>query len=350
MAAHSCYAICLPGLEAFVSTELSSLGVRPKPERGGVSFRATTRQLYAANLWLRCATRVLVRVAEFRATSFAELEGRLRELDLGAFFESGAQYRVSSHQSKLWHTDAIAERCERVLGSDRAEGAPLVFVRTVRDRFTISVDASGEALHLRGWRRELAKAPLRPTIAAALIYSTGWSGREPVIDPFCGSGTIPIEAALLAAGRPPHGAERAFAFQRWPTFEPGTWASARAQRPREHAAVHGADRDAGAIAAAGANAARAGVAPEFHEASFSDSLARFAAGAFVITNTPFDRRVPGGMKLARAFGDALRKSGAANAAVLCSDAAFAQAAGLDPAPLFETASGGVSVRAHSARG
>lgn len=346
----SCYAICLPGLESFVATELTSLGVRPKPERGGVSFKATTRQLYASNLWLRCATRVLVRVAEFRVTSFFELEARLGEVDLEPFLQRGAQYRVSSHQSKLWHTDAIAARCGRVLGIDEQDDAPLVFVRAMRDRFTISVDTSGEALHLRGWRRELAKAPLRPTIAAALLHAAGWSGESPVLDPFCGSGTIPIEAALLAAGKPAHAPDRSFAFQRWPSFEPGTWASARAPRLREGATVSGADRDAGAIAAATANAARAGAAAEFREAAFSDSLAHLEQGAFVVTNAPFDRRVQGGHKLARAFGDALRKSGAAKAVVLCSDAAFVKAAGLDPAPLFETVSGGVAVSAHSARG
>src|SRR5262249_6616991 len=133
----------------------------------------------------------------------------------------------------------------------------------LRDDCTISTDSSGPLLHRRGYRVDGGKAPLRETLAAALLLAGEWDGTTPVVDPFCGSGTIPIEAALLARRMPP-GWNRRFAFERWPSFDPAGYAAVRAALAREirdrvPAPIIGSDRDRGAIDASITNSERARV-------------------------------------------------------------------------------------------
>ena len=174
-------------------------------------------------------------------------------------------------------------------------------VRVVGDTFRFGIDSSGDPLHLRGWRLETAKMPMRESIAAGILRRSGWDGVAPLVDPCCGAGTLAIEAALQACGAPPHdAATRPFSFQQWPQprFEPGTWASVlhqagvKAEAARERAAaadpfIVAADRDAGAVRAARENAARAGVERliEFRTASLSD-VRRPAGGNAVCTPAP----------------------------------------------------------------
>jgi len=295
--------VCPPGLEDLVAGELVDLGAkRTRPHKGSVVTDLTTRQLYAANRHLRCATRVLVRVAGFTARTFADLERRLGEVDWAPWLSDEAQptYRVTSRGSQLRHTGAIEERFAAALGTGHADGpGQLVVVRVSRDRFTISVDSSGAPLHERGWRQATAKAPLRESVAAALLLAAGWDPATPLVDPMCGSGTIPIEAALLAAGRAPGGG-RDFAFRQWPCFEPGTWASVTATADTPVAstpAILGADRDAGAVESARSNAERAGVADlvDFRQAPVSDLEAPGGGPGHLVTNPPWGGRLsPGG--------------------------------------------------------
>lgn len=355
------YVVCLPGLEPLVVAELVALGVpRPRPGRGGVSARMTLRQLYAANLHLRTATRLVVRFAEFTATTFAELESVARTLAWDDWVLPGwpVTFRVTSHRSALHHTDAIAERLHRaadrpppVDGDDR--DVALLVVRVDRDRFSLSVDSSGEPLHKRGWRVEVAKAPLRETLAAALLLGTGWDGSTPLVDPFCGSGTIPIEAALLARRRAP-GAGRGFAFADWPTFRPGTWASVTGEaidleRPGGSVPIVAADRDAGAVAAVQANAERAEIDDdvEVRLASVSD-LAPPAGGAVgsVLTNPPYGVRIGGGelRNLYARAGQVLGQRFAGwRVGMLVADERLAGHAGLALEPVLRTTNGGIDV-------
>ncbi len=295
--------VCPPGLEALVAGELTGLGVkRTRTDKGAVATDLTTRQLYAANRSLRCATRVLVRVAMFTARSFADLERRLCEVDWAPWLEEGARpdYRITSRGSQLVHTGAIEQRFATALGVGHADGPEqLIVVRVSRDRFTVSVDSSGAPLHMRGWRQATAKAPLRESVAAGMLLAAGWDPTVPLVDPMCGSGTIAIEAALLVAGRAP-GAGRTFAFQGWPSFEPGTWASVTATpgapMPSPPSIV-ASDRDAGAIEAARSNAERAGVVDlvEFRKAPISDLEAPDGGPGYLITNPPWGGRIsPGG--------------------------------------------------------
>ena len=212
--AHRCLAVTPPGAEELTARELTGLGVNLRRTfRGGVEFRASDRQLYAANLWTRTATRIVVRVARFVAPAFSDLERELAAVPWERWLPPGTtpEVRVSSTSSRLYHTDAVAERVVAAAASGPAGGG-LIVVRIVHDRVMVSVDSSGAPLHQRGWRLDQGPAPLRETLAAAALLASGWDGAAPLVDPLCGSGTIVIEAALLAAGRPP-GAGRRFAFQ-----------------------------------------------------------------------------------------------------------------------------------------
>ena len=323
------FAATAPGLAPLAAAELVALGVRPTAvDAAGVAFSATPEQLYRANLWLRTASRVLVRLAEFRATAFHELERFARQVPWERVIdaERPVRLRVTCRKSRLYHSDAVAERvagaiARRVGGSGAyeaggdddegddaaghdvpahdapAEAGPQLFVvRFFHDRCTISADSSGALLHRRGYRQAIAKAPLRETLAAAMLLASRWDGRAPLIDPMCGSGTIPIEGALIARRLAP-GRRRGFAFTRWPSFEPERWerllARADAEAlPRAPGPIVGSDRDAGAVRAARENAARAGVADDVAvEQRPVSALAVPPDAGWLVTNPPYGKRV-----------------------------------------------------------
>lgn len=374
---YACYAVVAPGLEPLAARELAALGLAPDAtEAGGVAFAADAPGLAAANLQLRTASRVLVRAATFEARTFFELERHAARLPWDRFVPAGGavHFRVTSHKSKLYHQDAVAERLERavqarvgtaaaVRGAQAADDLeadvttpPRVqrfVVRLLHDRCTVSADSSGALLHQRGYRQATAKAPLRETLAAALLLATGWDGRVPLLDPLCGSGTIPIEGALLARRVAP-GLARAFAFERWPSWDAGAARRAReaAQAlvlPRAPAAILGSDRDAGAIAAATANAERAGVAADvsFRRCALSAVEPPDEPG-LLLTNPPYGVRVGDRARLRDLYAAIGHLAGARFApwqvAFLSADPALDRATGLPLATLLETSNGGIRVR------
>ena len=323
-------------MEPLVARELTALGVRPNEDVGGVGFRAPLEMVARANLWLRIASRVLVRVASFRAQAFHELERLARAIPWETYLASGAvvRFRVTSKKSRLYHTGAIAQRfgeaiehrlgtgvtIESTPGDDEAETtsatrAQLFVIRVFHDEFTVSVDSSGSLLHQRGYRKAVAKAPLRETLAASLLFAADWTGKGPLVDPFCGSGTIPIEAALLARRIAP-GLRRPFAFQSWPSFDATMWerllaGAAEMVLPSAPTTIVGSDRDAGAIDAAIANAERAGVRDDirFDVRAVSAIDDPTEAAGDIVTNPPYGVRVGEATRLrdlyAR-FGQVLR--------------------------------------------
>ncbi len=306
-------AICIPGLEATCAAELRSLGCKPKPAGPGIlEFAASARQLYATNVWLRTASRVVVRVATFRATDFVHLQDHAARIDWSRWVADGfaARFRVSSNDSKLYHTKAIAQRLHQVsVPPSIGEPEQLFIVRIDRNTVTISADASGQALHKRPWRTELGDAPLRTTMAAAILLACGWQPGTGLVDPFCGSGTIAIEAALLARSLPP-GGERDFAFRQWRDFEPGSWASVAGSiataRSRDAGSGIGpilaSDRDGSIVEAAGRNAERAGVAADIELRTHVVSHLPGRSGpGLVATNPPYGKRV-GRRELAGLYG------------------------------------------------
>lgn len=372
----SLFAVCAPGLEPVTEAELLALGCPARAAPGGVAFPGSDAELYRASLELRTATRVLLRLGEFRARTFAELERHAARLPWTRVLGPGARVRlrVSSSKSKLYHEGAVAERLLAVIeagtgagaapardamGEDETDDAQLVVVRLLRDQCTVSADTSGNPLYMRGYRQALAKAPLRETLAAGMLLAAGWPGTAPLLDPLCGSGTIAIEAALLARGVPPalaNGAHepRRFRFQEWPGHQPGRFdaavRSARAAiRVAAAAPIVASDRNAGAIRAARANAERAGVSDDIEFAVRPLAAARAAApGGWLVTNPPYGVRV-GGRAESRALAHELARLVRSTLAgwvivALAADEGVRRALGPGTVELLRTRNGGIPVR------
>jgi putative N6-adenine-specific DNA methylase len=294
---HQVYVVTPPGVEAVTARELRAIGCKvPVVAHGGLPVRMTTAELYAANLHLRTASRLLLRVARFPAPDFAALARGISAIPFETWLVDGepASVRVDSVASMLHHTGAIEERVRDLLN---VRGGSTVRVRVDHDVCTVSIDTSGEHLHRRGWRLETAKAPIRETLAAALLLVAGYDGSQPFLDPMCGSGTLAIEAASIAAGRAP-GRDREFAFHTWPSFDEAVWArvhgAALANEHEPTVAVWAADRDAGAVAAARANAERAGVAMEVTTKSIGALAVPPGDPGLVAFNPPYGERIRGG--------------------------------------------------------
>ena len=319
----SLFAVAAPGLEGPLAQEIAALpgarGVRPGP--GGVELRGDSATLYRANLQLRTATRVLVRLGQIRATDFASLRAQAAVLPWERVARRGGvrcvDVSVTAHRCRLLHTTAIAERIRGALtdwgcrveagvpeagAPEAAHGAALhLVVRGESDVFTVSADASGERLHRRGFRIVDGGAPLRETLAAGVLSLAGYSdaGDEVLWDPTCGSGTILIEAALRLRRRAP-GSLRRFALETWPGFLPAVWARIRAQAQASERAVprgllFGSDADAAVLARAQENAARAGVAEliEFTHAPVERARAPELGSrrGLILCNPPYGHRI-----------------------------------------------------------
>lgn len=326
------FAVTPPGLEHLTALEFTALGIPTEPET--LQFQGGLPALYRANLHLRTASRILVRLGmPFMARDFAELVEKASRLPWERFLNPGQPVilRVTCHQSKLYHTEAVAERLLTAIqarlgaasprlkpGADESDEAPvtadgqLVLARIVNDKCTLSIDSSGELLHRRGYRMETAKAPLRENLAAGLLLASGWDKTSPLLDPFCGSGTIAIEAALLAANIPP-GWQRSFAFMRWPGFDKTLWQALCKEIPAPPATrprILASDRDAGAIRIARANAERAGVLDQIEFTCQAVSAIQPPAGpGWVVTNPPYGVRVSEGKDLRNLYaqtGNVLR--------------------------------------------
>ena len=368
------FAVTAPGLEPLCAAELRGSAIRPTVDEGGVLWNGPIESIARANLWLRTASRVLVRVSEFRATAFYELELHAKRIAWDRFVAAGSsvEFRVTCRKSKLYHSDAVAQRFaqaveRRVPGARIAKAKAtddddeatdssdhqLFVVRFLHDVCTVSVDSSGALLHRRGYRQQIAKAPLRETLAAAALLGAGWSGDVPLVDPMCGSGTIPIEAARLARLIAP-GRDRAFAFLRWPEFNQQVWTKllddARAgELPSSPVEIAGADRDAGAIDAARANAARAGVADdiEFNVQPIS-ALTPAEPPGLVVSNPPYGVRVGESDDLRNLYaqlGNVIRRQRSGwTLALLSADRRLEQQTRLAFEERFQTRNGGIPVR------
>jgi putative N6-adenine-specific DNA methylase len=365
------YVVCAPGLERLTAAELRGIGLEAGDvEAGGVSLTGGAEAIQLANLHLRTASRVVARVGEFRVTTFYELEARARRIEwerwLGA---EPVRLRVTCRKSKLYHSDAVAQRFIEAMakrtgaweataardaeGESEGEDAQMFVVRIHHDVCTVSVDTSGALLHRRGYRQAVGKAPLRETIAAAMLLASGWKGDIPLVDPLCGAGTIPIEGALLARGIAP-GVNRGFAFMRWPSFDADAWTrhldAARAKElPNARAPIIGSDRDAGAIASASANAARAGVEGDLELAERSLSAIAVPNGpGWLITNPPYGVRVGSVDRVRDLYAQLGHMARGAlpgwGIGLLSPDPALDSQLRIRVAPAFETTNGGIKVR------
>ncbi|MBD1222571.1 THUMP domain-containing class I SAM-dependent RNA methyltransferase [Virgibacillus halodenitrificans] len=227
------------GLESVVAKEVKQLGYEAEVENGKVIFEAPVSAIPRCNLWLRTADRVRLLVGKFKAVTFDELFESVKSLPWESFIAEDGQFPVSgkSVKSKLYSVSdcqaitkkAIAERLKLKYGiaSKMSETGAMykVEVALLKDEVTLTLDTSGAGLHKRGYRVGQGEAPLKETMAAALVLLTNWKPEFPLIDPFCGSGTIPIEAALIGQNIAP-GFNREFASENWGFIKNKYWQEA----------------------------------------------------------------------------------------------------------------------------
>ena len=318
---------CLFGLEGLIADELKRLrfdGVRA--DNGRIFFQGEELALARANICLRMGERVLIELGSFEATSFDSLFEQTKALPWERFVPKDAAFPVTGHSlnSALFSVSdcqkiikkAIVERLKKVYHlSWFPETAETVQIRfsILKDHVSLCLDTSGVGLHKRGYRPAHNAAPLRETLAAALVTLSHYRGREDFVDPFCGSGTIPIGAALIALNRAP-GLNRSFVAMDWRTLDKRIWKDAAEEaRSREfHGSysILGSDIDPKAIAIAAANAERAGV-KEIVRFETSDALRfdRQTERGVIVSNPPYGERIlekEQAEALYRGFGAALR--------------------------------------------
>ncbi len=327
--------------------EVEALGIEGAEQSdAGVEFVGKMSSACLCHLWLRTASRIYCRLPEFRAGVAEELFYKVSEMGWDLWIDPQFPVEVEAHVecSRISHegkaADAVFEGIERSIRENipaaarlkrtgtvpgEAEAAPAgvsepkqkILVHLVKNHCRISLDMSGRHLHERGYRLEHSGAPLRETIAAAILLKSEWSGETPLVDGMCGSGTFPVEAAMIARRLPP-GLKREFLFQKWPSFQKKTWqflcrsareeAAAEAGRP-----IVGIDVDPASMDVSRANAERAGVAGDIRwkEMDFFqfDPLREKLKKGLVVLNPPYGRRLEGGGRpFYEKLGVQLRKS------------------------------------------
>lgn len=292
-----------PGLEEVLLSEAEAAGFpSPVAVGGGVCFEGSWADVIRANLSLRGAARVLARIGEFRAFHLAQLDKRSRKFPWGEVLRPDVAFRVevvTGKRNKIYHAGAAQERIERAiteeLGAPVSSEAEVVLkVRIEDDLVRFSVDTSGEALHKRGFKAGVGKAPMRETMAASFLRACGYDGQEPVLDPMCGSGTFVIEAAEIARGLMP-GRARQFAFERLATFDADEMRQIKEDwRTRDtDQRFRGSDRNVNVIRMAHDNAERAGVADlcDFKPVPVSGIERPDGPPGLVIVNPPYGARI-----------------------------------------------------------
>ena len=360
------YVSTLPGLEPALEAEASELGWKPRRAEGGVELTGLAGLHQEANLRLRTASRVLLRVGTFRAGDSDTLAERLGALELSRVWDGRTppKLSVSLNRSPVPGEDVVVSAAAYAWGLPSLERAgPLdeegggagltLLVRVEGDAFTVSADTSGAPLHRRGYRQEVSRAPLRETLASGILRLAGYDGTEPLVDPMCGSGTFLIEGAWTSMRRAP-GLLRAFAFESFPAFNATAWAQRKAGAeaqtlPAPRASLHGYDINAGSLGTARRNARRAGVTLALERRDVRTLMPPPGGLGLVVANPPYGKRVgeaedlPG---LYRALGHTLRQgfAGWRAAVILPDDAALVKALDLPSARSLPVRNGGLRCR------
>ena len=303
---------CHFGLEAVLKREITDLGYDiSRVEDGKVTFVSDARGIADANMYLRTTERVLLKAGEFRAETFEELFEQTKEIPWEKYIPADGRFwvtKANSVKSRLFSPSdiqsimkkAIVERLKNVyhLSWFPEDGADFpIRVSIMKDIVTIGIDTSGASLHKRGYRLSTVKAPITETLACALLMLTPWRKDRILVDPFCGSGTFPIEAAMMAAGMAP-GLKREFTAQHWPHLVPERiWKDVREEAQEQvqipvDTDIQGFDIDENAIKAARANARMAGVESMIHfQKRPVSELRHSGAYGFLITNPPYGERL-----------------------------------------------------------
>ncbi|MBS4537652.1 class I SAM-dependent RNA methyltransferase [Clostridium sp. D2Q-11] len=298
------------GLEAVVKREVEALGFTDiEVENGKVVFSAEVEDIPKANLWLRTADRVLLLVGEFKALSFEELFEKTKALPWGEWIPEDGEFTVTgkSIKSKLYSVPdcqsivkkAVVDKMKAKYNTEwfKETGAKYTIqVALLKDIATLTIDTSGTGLHKRGYREEAVEAPLKETLAAALVQLSFWKHDRVLLDPFCGSGTIAIEAAMIGKNIAP-GLNRKFASEEWDRIPKEAWKQAKVEafKAIEHdreLKIYASDRDKKAVDIAKDNAFKAGVDDciDFKVRKFSTINIKNNFGV-IITNPPYGERI-----------------------------------------------------------
>ena len=344
------FLVAIPGLESALLEEAQETEFKGASQvAGGIRFKGNWRDVWRANLELRGASRVLARIGEFRALHLAQLDKRARAFPWSETLRSDVPLRVeaSCKRSRIYHSGAAAQRITNAiaatLGAKVTDEADLTLKARIEDDLcTLSIDTSGDLLHRRGHKQATAKAPMRETMASLMLRLCGFDGSEPVVDPMCGSGTFVIEAAEIAAGLLP-GRSRSFAFEKLSTFDHVQWDKMRSAAKSHKPSVifTGSDRDAGAIAAAKANAHRSGVESftHFERKTLSEIAPPEGPPGLVIVNPPYGTRIGDKTKLQALYASTGKvlseRFGGWRVGLIASDGTLARATGLPFLPRSE---------------
>lgn len=306
------YAPCHFGMEAVLKREIIDIGYEiSRVEDGRVYFMGDDEAIARCNLWLRTTERVMIKIAQFRATTYEELFQGTRAIRWQDYIPQNGKFwvtKATSISSKLFSPSdiqsvmkkAMVEKLKTVYRTDwfPEDGASYPLRVTInKDIVTIGLDTTGDSLHKRGYRTNTVKAPITETLAAALIMLTPWNGERILVDPFCGSGTFAIEAAMIAANMAP-GLNREFLSQTWENIiSKKCWYDAIDEANElvdldVDTDIQGYDIDAFAVKAARANAENAGVENLIHFQERSvDKLSHPKKYGFIITNPPYGDRL-----------------------------------------------------------
>lgn len=303
---------CFFGVEKMLAREIKELGYEiVKTEDGRVTYKTDEYGIAKANMWLRCAERVHLKIAEFEAKSFDELFENTKRINWAKYIPYGAQFpitKASTIKSKLHSIPdiqsivkkAVVESLKKsylesgLLKEDKEKYPIYVFIH--KDKVTLSIDTTGDALHKRGYREKANKAPIRETLAAAMMYLNPWKPGRTLVDPMCGSGTILIEAAMMGINMAP-GLNREFISEKWRTIDRKIWWDIRREAFDKidndiEFKIYGYDIDEEAINIARENAEIAGVDQyiEFNLGNAVDFNSEEEYG-FIVTNPPYGERL-----------------------------------------------------------
>jgi putative N6-adenine-specific DNA methylase len=302
-------AVVQPGLEDIAQKELNALGYKDLVSmKGGFFLKGHLSTVMKLNFACRCISRVLIEIAEFEAHSFSQLEHHFAQIRWEDYLSGqNVCIRVSSFQSHLYHEKAIAERLidslynifgkpVTVVGSPDEENTQLIVLYVKHDRFTVRMDTTGTHLHKRGYGSYKEAAPLRETLACGMLYALGWNEKIANLhDPMCGSGTIALEAALMAK-KIPHCEFREFAFQKWSFFKQDVYDKIRAELLQSiinnpDVSIIASDIDPKAIDSARRNAEQAGIDKliDFEVAELGENSVD--SKYTIVTNPPWGKRI-----------------------------------------------------------
>ncbi len=357
------FATCGRGIEPVLADELRALAATEvTPGRGGVGFQGDLATLYQANLWLRTAIRVLRPILQARVTSPDDLYEAVRAVDWSRYLTPDHTIAVDCNvrDSHITHSkyaalrtkdaicDQFVERCGRRPSVDVDQPMVGLNLHIYKDEATLSLDSSSESLHKRGYRPIQTRAPLNEALAASIIYLTGWKTDMPLVDPLCGSGTLPIEAAWIALKRPPGLTRKRFGFQGWMDFDIQLWTSLRdeARRGVLHALpapIRGSDIRGDAVAFAIDNARSAGIGHllRFEKRDVRNFQPPAGTPGAIVCNPPYGERIGEERELLalyKALGEVFtERCRGWTAHVFTGNRRLAEAMGLEPArqlPLF----------------